>query len=313
MKILGIGESVIDNVRIIQGHKNDLPSFIVSESQHLGGPVLSALILLSRLNIDCTLLTSLGRDNEAEIIRQKIEEENIKVITNLEEKTKINIILINVQNGHREKLRGAVKHAPIINISTEFIQQFDLIIMDRHERKAFYEIVSKKKPSAKIVIDPSTEVSDFTLDMMRYADYPIIPIESLVKIGKGKKLEICLKHIYEICQKPIIITAGELGSLIYDGKKLELIPAFQIKVVDTTGAGDIYRGAFVYGLIQGLSLSKCASFANGVAALQCTKLGNVSAIPHEKEVKLLTGLFNQRRILNLSTVNNYYLDLHQSI
>jgi len=313
MKILGIGESVIDNVHVIQGLTEDLQLSSASESQHIGGPVLSALILLSRLNLDCTLLTSLGRDNEAEVIRQKLEEESVKVIASLEEETKVNTIVINSQNGQREKLRGTIEHSPIKDIPKEFIQQFDLIIMDRHEREAFYEVIRKKKPSAKIVIDPSTEVSDFTLDMMRYADYPILPIETLVKIGKGKELAICLQLIYKICNKPITITAGDQGSLIYDGNKLDLIPALEIKAVDTTGAGDIYRGAFAYGIVQGLNLNECASFANSVAALQCTKLGNVAAIPTEEEIKLFTTLLTQKRLLSVSKINNYFLELHQSI
>lgn len=313
MKILGIGESVIDKIRVIQNHTKDWQFSCVLESEHIGGPVLSALILLSRLNLDCTLLTSIGRDNKSKIIKQKLNEEGVKIITNLVEKTKVNTIIVNAENGQREKLRGIIKHSPIKNIPADFIQQFDLIIVDRHEKEAFYEVINKKKPSTKIVIDPSTELSDFTLDMIKHSDYPILPIELLIKIGKSKKLVICLQILYKICQKPIIITAGELGSFIYDGKKLELISALEIKAVDTTGAGDIYRGAFAYGILHGLSLKECANFANIVAALQCTKLGNVSAIPSKEEIKLFTGLSIQKRLLSLSNINNYFLKLHQSI
>lgn len=313
MKILGIGESVIDNVHIIQSHSKDLRHSNTLESQHIGGSVLAALILLSRLNLDCTLLTSIGRDNEAEIIKRKLREENVKLIANSEEKTKVNTIVIKSQNGQREKLRGTIEHFPIKDIPIKFIQQFDLIIIDRHERKAFYEVIHNKKFSTKVVIDPSTEVSDFTLDMMRCADYPIIPIEFLVKIGKGRELSVCLQILYRICNKSIIITAGELGSLIYDGKKLDLIPALEIKAVDTTGAGDIYRGAFAYGILQGSRLNECASFANSVAALQCTKIGNVAAIPSKNEIELFLGLLMQKRLLNVSEINNYFLELRQSI
>lgn len=313
MKILGIGESVIDKIHIIQDHTKNWPISPALEDKYIGGPVLSALILLSRLNLNCTFLTSIGKDNEGKIIKQKLDEENVKIIANLEEKTKVNTILINTKNGQREKLRGTIKHAPLKDIPTEFIQQFDLIIIDRHEREAFYEVIRKKKPSTKIVIDPSTEISDFTLDMLKYSDYPILPIESLVKIDKSKELATCLQILYKICQKPIIITAGELGSLIYDGKKLELIPALKIKAVDTTGAGDIYRGAFSYGIVHNWSIKECAKFANTVAALQCTKIGNVSAIPSKEEIKLFTGLSIQKRSLNISEVNSYFLQLHQSI
>lgn len=313
MKILRIGESAIDKVRIIQNNTKNLQLFSITESQHIGGSVLAALILLSRLNLDCTFLTSIGKDNKAEVIKRKLVKENVKLIANFGEKTKENIIVINSQNGQREKLRGDIEHSPIKDIPTEFIRQFDLIIIDRHEREAFYEIIRKKKFSSKIVIDPSTEVSDFTLDMIKYADYPILPIEFLVKIGEGKDLTICLQTLYKICNKSITVTAGELGSITYDGKKLNLIPALRIKAVDTTGAGDIYRSAFAYGIIRRMNLNQCATFANLVAALQCTKLGNVTAIPSKNEIKLFIDLSIQRKLLTLSKVNNYFSELDQSI
>lgn len=313
MKILGIGESVIDKIRVIQGDTKDRQFSCALESEHIGGSVLSALVLLARLNLNCTFLTSIAEDNESKIIKQKLDEEGIKIIANSVKKTKVNTILVNAKNGQREKLRGTIKHSPIKNIPTDFVQQFDLIIVDRHEKEAFYEVIGKKKPSTKILIDPSTELSDFTLDMIKYSDYPILPIELLVKVGKNKELAFCLEFFYKICQKPIIITAGELGSLVYDGKRLELILALKIKAVDTTGAGDIYRGAFAYGVTQGLSLKECAKFANTVAALQCIKLGNVSAIPTKEEIKLFTELSIQKRLISFSNVNNYFLELHQSL
>src|SRR5690348_4072396 len=125
MKILGIGESVIDNVCV--AHQKDGQNVV--ETQHIGGPVPSALVLLSRLGLDCTLMTSLGRDKEATIIKKALKKEKIHLISTLQEKTKIHTIIVNVVTGHREKQRGSIIHSPIKNISRHFLEQFDLIIM----------------------------------------------------------------------------------------------------------------------------------------------------------------------------------------
>ena len=310
MKILGVGESVIDNVYIIKNDKkNDSQSITDSKSQHIGGPVLSALILLSRFNLDCTFLTSIGKDHEGELIKRKLKEEKVKLVKHLQHKTKINSIIIDPKNGQRRKFRGSVKHSFINNISIQFIRQFDFIIIDRHERKVFYEIIRKKKSSAKIVIDQSTEVSNFTLDMMKYADFPILPIESLLHIAKNKGLNKCLKITYKICAKPFIVTIGELGSMVYDGIKPQLIPAIDIKAIDTTGAGDVYRGAFVYGITQGWNLYECARYSNAVAALECTRLGNITAIPTKKEVHSFLNSSMQKKLVSMSNINSYFLSL----
>jgi sugar/nucleoside kinase (ribokinase family) len=279
MKVLGIGESVIDNAHIFN-QKN--------AQKHVGGPSLIGLILLSRLGIDTTLLTTVGRDEEATIIRRTLKHEKVKMLAKLQKKTKINNYIINPTDGSREKLRGDTIHPFMKHLDRNFIRQFDLIIIDRHEPIAFYEILKKKNASTKIIIDPSTELSDFTVDMIQHADYPIVPIETLMKIGAGAKhrnLLSCLQKLYEIAQKTVIVTAGEHGSIIYDGKHIDVIPTLRIKAVDVQGAGDVYRGAFAFGLIQKWDIKKCVAYANTIAALHCTKLGNAAAIPTQRAIK----------------------------
>jgi sugar/nucleoside kinase (ribokinase family) len=180
MKVLGIGESVIDNVCRIDGEvpKNFDPTGLHSE-KHVGGPVLTAMIVLARLEIECTYMTSVGRDEDANLIHSLMKHENVRLLPKYQRKTKVNTMVINKQTGQRVKLRGKIKHDSIKDLSRSFLHKFDLIIIDRHEQQAFYEILKKKKTSTKIIIDPSTEISKFTLDMIKQADYPIIPIEAV--------------------------------------------------------------------------------------------------------------------------------------
>ncbi len=314
MKILGIGESIIDIVHLVDDN-TVIPTAkqgaVLHPEQHVGGPVLSALIVLSRMGIDCTMVTSLGRDDEAKIIKKTLKHEKIKLLHKIQKKTKINTILVDKKTGKRNKLRGDTVHISIKNLNRAFIRQFDVIIMDRHEKQAFYEVLKYKKPSAKIVIDPSTEVSTFTMDMIKFADYPIIPIESLIKICSGDILT-CIKKLYTMTNKPLTITASELGSLIYDGQNLQHIQPYDIKVVDDLGAGDVYRGAFTYGITQGWSIDKCSSFGNYVASLQCTKLGNVTAIPTKQEMQLFDTIETKKEIA-LPTVHDYFSELYQTV
>lgn len=305
MKILGIGESVIDRVYAseVELELSDLPN--MEYTTHAGGPVLASLILLSRLGADCTFITTIGKDKEAKFILELLENEGIKVIPNFEEKTKENSILVNTKNGFRKKLRGSTKHSDIEEIDPQFLIQFDGIILDRHERKAFYDILDKKKQSTKLFIDPSTEVSDFTLDMIRFADFPIIPVEMLKKINKKTDIKTEIKMLYSTCLKPIVVTMGEMGCIIYDGQKIETIPAIKIQALDTNGAGDIFRGGFVYGILSGWNLRDSAQFANFAAGLQCEKLGNSSAIPtiskimSIKDLAILTALKQSVNVIQL--------------
>jgi sugar/nucleoside kinase (ribokinase family) len=73
--------------------------------------------------------------------------------------------------------------------------------------------------------------------------------------------------------KIVAVTMGEDGCLVASANTMERVPSFHVSVVDTTGAGDAFMGGFSFGMLQGWDLSNCGLFANGCAALCCTKVG----------------------------------------
>ncbi len=79
------------------------------------------------------------------------------------------------------------------------------------------------------------------------------------------------------------ITLGSKGSIFKTEGKIVRQEAFKVKVVDTTGAGDVFHGAFAYGIVQGWDVQKTAEFASAVSALKCTKLGGRAGIPTLEE------------------------------
>lgn len=88
----------------------------------------------------------------------------------------------------------------------------------------------------------------------------------------------------------LIITLGEEGSLIFDGSKKQYIPPNKVKVVETTGAGDSYIGAFAYGIINGRTLSEAAHFASKVSSLTVQGIGGQDSMPTIEEVNSNTTI-----------------------
>jgi sugar/nucleoside kinase (ribokinase family) len=303
MKVLGIGEAVVDKIAIAQSLGEP-----VTLQHDAGGPVLAALIMLSKLGADCTMVASLGADQEGRIIRKTLQQERVTLVEHTRAATKQHTVIINPDTGERRKFRGVIEHAPLQGLDAAFIRSFDMVVIDRHERKAFYEVIRHMHSKAELIIDSSTEVSDFTLDMMQHATCPIIPIEALAELGSGLGLDEALAAGYSVCRKPFVVTLGPLGSLLYDGQRIEHVPPLVVSSVDTLGAGDIYRGAFAYGRLQGWALRRCATYANTAAALQCAKHGNALAIPDKKtiEASLTTTL---RRSVSLTQITTAFAAL----
>ena len=83
----------------------------------------------------------------------------------------------------------------------------------------------------------------------------------------------------------VVVTLGSEGCVGVQGGEYFESPAFtQITVADTTGAGDLFHGAFLYGLLQGWSAEETAKFSSAVSAIKCTRLGGRAAIPNRATV-----------------------------
>jgi ribokinase len=85
--------------------------------------------------------------------------------------------------------------------------------------------------------------------------------------------------------KVVAVTAGSKGSCFVTRSEEFHQPAFQVPVVDTTGCGDVFHGAFAFALAKGMELRKTAEFASAVAALKCRKLGGRAGIPSLAETE----------------------------
>jgi sugar/nucleoside kinase (ribokinase family) len=77
----------------------------------------------------------------------------------------------------------------------------------------------------------------------------------------------------------LCVTLGARGAMLLDGDRLHHEPAFSVAVSDTTGAGDVFRGAFIAAFLRGDPPEDILRFANAAAAISCTRLGAINGVP----------------------------------
>jgi len=101
----------------------------------------------------------------------------------------------------------------------------------------------------------------------------------------------CAKRIRQAGVENCVFHMGERGAMIVDEKDAAIeVPAFVVKAVDTTAAGDSFMGALVVGMVEGMTLPEAVRMANAAGALACTKLGAQPSIPTRDEVnRMLSG------------------------
>ena len=84
--------------------------------------------------------------------------------------------------------------------------------------------------------------------------------------------------------KIVVYKNGAAGSRIYAGDRVIDVPSYEVTEVDPTGAGDIFCGAFLVGLVENMSLEECGRFANAAGAMSVRKQGPMEGSPSREEL-----------------------------
>lgn len=93
--------------------------------------------------------------------------------------------------------------------------------------------------------------------------------------------------------KNVVVTLGSQGALLVTPQEVKYLPAFEVRAVDTTAAGDAFIGGFAVSCIQSLPLGECVRFGNAAGALAATKFGAQTSLPYRREVDRFLSSQNQ--------------------
>jgi len=127
-------------------------------------------------------------------------------------------------------------------------------------------------------------VSESTRELLRCVDYPIYSQDCAQRAGGTGNVEDDLRQLARLGGRAPMVTLGSQGCLWLEEGEVHRLPAFQVDVVDTTGCGDVFHGAFTFGLARGWDVARNARFASATAALKCRALGGRTGIPTYGEV-----------------------------
>jgi len=153
-----------------------------------------------------------------------------------------------------------------------------------------------KEAGKTVVLDGSKtsgRVSDHLRKLVEYVDVLITGAGFARGLTDIDNIWEAGERILEIGPRIFVETVGEDGSYTITAEESFHTPAFQVDVIDTTGAGDVFHGAYIVGLLHGWNLRQIGLFSTAVSAIKCTKLGGRSGIPNFEET---TTFLHERNV-----------------
>lgn len=151
------------------------------------------------------------------------------------------------------------------------------------------------KYGVKVSLDPNVRPELLSVEEIRRICKPVLEKAYLVlpsgeeamTLTGGKSPDEACRMLIDIGVKMVALKRGAEGSTIYTEEEVLPIPAFKVEEIEPTGAGDIYDGAFIVGLINGWPLNRVGVFANAAGAISVTRIGPIDSCPYLEEVEKL--------------------------
>ncbi len=291
MKYLCLGHASYDITFQMEGYpEENTKTRLDSTIGCGGGPASNAAYLLGKWGTDVSFAGLLGNDFYGKKIQKEFQDAGVDTsyleLSDLSN-TMLAFIIANTKNGSRTILSSKDKNPLALSLCPE--EKYDVILLDGEEEEMAKKVLERNKEALTIIDAGSARPStislcycvqyvvcshDFAEDVthmkMNYEDInTIIPIH---------------KVLQEMFQNEVLITLEGKGTFLKQGEDYKIIPSIPVKVLDSTGAGDIFHGAFAYFLSHGVALEKTVRLANIAGALSVLKLGGRFSMPTLEEV-----------------------------
>jgi sugar/nucleoside kinase (ribokinase family) len=278
------------------GEKIPLEAF----SKQGGGLAGTALTAAARLGARTAYIGKFGRDEYSRFLLDEFQKDSVDVSHVIfEDGAQPPVSFIHVEKGTGE--RRLARYWQEFDLQPEeldraVIQNSRILFLEHHFVAAGIAAAKWiKEAGGIVVIDAERQVPKIE-EILPLADYIIVSQNFAAQQTGSGDPEKAAHLLHKKYDSVVVVTAGEMGAFCRTAESVFYQPAFQVNVVDTTGAGDVFHGAFMAGLIENWPLPKILEFSAAVAAMKCRGVGGRALIPKRKETE---EFLKEREMLEL--------------
>jgi sugar/nucleoside kinase (ribokinase family) len=316
-EIVGIGEVLIDFVATEPVSYIEVPAF----QKCFGGAPMNTLVGVARLGSTSGAITVVGNDPFGLFLVEELKRNGVDTSCVRAKKgtlTTLAFVANDPETGERTFIfyrkpwvsGTSDSSLSIGDVDFEYIKKAKILhvsgfaLSQNPSRKAVLAAVKHaKKEGVRVSFDPTLRldvwssertIRRFYSQMLKLSDIATFSREEAAFIFRTDNPEKAAKKSLKYGVSTVGIKLGADGALVMtkEGKKIH-VPAFKVKAVDTTGAGDGWNAGLLVGQLKEWNLETCVTIANAVGALVVTKRGAITALPYKNE---LNSFLNQHNV-----------------
>jgi len=279
-QVVGMGLNAVDRLLHVgrypdRGGKEE----ILTERILPGGQVATAMITCRVLGLErVRYIGKVGDDAFGRMARDSLRESGVDcryLVTEPGAANQAATIVVDGQSGERtifwsrpeslnfrpgELTEAAVCCAPVLHL-------------DGHDQDAALWCARRAREKGMVTVLDIDKVRDKSAELLGHIDFCIMS-ENFPRVLSGETdLARALRAMRRYCPGFLAATVGPAGACFLWGDELVRLPGYAVQAVDSTGAGDVFHGAFIYACLQRWPVGRTLRFANAAAALSCTEPG----------------------------------------
>jgi len=277
---VGFGLNAVDHLCVVARHPEaGSKAPVLSFTRAAGGQAATAMVTLARLGRRAKYVGKVGGDEAGVFSLESIRREGVDtsdVATVAGVTSQLAVIVVDERSGERTILWHRPREIATRpeEITPEKVAVGRVLLVDGHDAPAAARAAAvAKERGIPVVLDAET-VKGGTRELVPLVDLLVASSEFPALFTGASDREGALRRLLKLGPRFAAMTLGSDGALAMtaDGGVVRS-RGFEVSAVDTTGAGDVFHGAFVHGLLEGWSVERTLDFSNAAAALNCTALG----------------------------------------
>ena len=291
--VVGIGENSLDYVYRLpeyptpNGSGAKMP--IAGQMLSPGGQVATTMCTCAAMGLRTKYVGAFGSDDNGARMRRELTRRGVDVSDALvrEASNRYAVILVDEREGERIVLWHRDPSLTIRpdEIRGDVVSNARALHLDDVDEEATIRAAAMARAAGVTVTSDIDRCTDRTHELMMAVTVPIFA-EGVPEALTGESdIERALRKLRRLHDGWLCVTRGSRGAVLLDGDRLHESPAFQVNAVDTTGAGDVFRGAFIVAMLRGDAPADVLRFACAAAAVSSTREGAINSVPTLEDVE----------------------------